>query len=70
MHKHYPPRETMRERLERDLHAIQEALADPVLDELNTDDLEWTRLPNGDFAWLRPDTRYVVTDAGRAGIAS
>ncbi len=65
MHKQYPPRETMRERLERDLAALQEALADPILDELDTDDLEWTRLPNGDFAWLRPDTRYVVTDAGR-----
>jgi hypothetical protein len=67
MHRNYPPRETLRARLERDLHALQEA--DPVLDQLNTDDLVLERLPNGELVWLRPDTRYVLTDAGRADIA-
>jgi hypothetical protein len=67
MHTDYPPpRETIRERLERDLHAIQEALADPILDELNTDDLVLERLPNGEHAWLRPeDVRYRLTDSAR-----
>jgi len=58
----------MRERLERDLHALQEALADPILDELNTEDLVLERLPSGELGWLRPDLRYVLTDAGRAAI--
>jgi hypothetical protein len=66
---HQSKRETLRERLERDLHALQEALADPVLDQLNSDDLVLERLPNGELVWLRPDTRYVLTDAGRADIA-
>ena len=62
MHLDYPPCETIRERLERDLLALQEALADPVLDELDSDDLVLERLPNGEFAWLRPEPRYVLTD--------
>lgn len=61
-------RETLRERLERDLAQIQEALADPCLDELDTDDLVLERLPNGEHAWLRPEIRYVPT--GRAEIGS
>ncbi len=60
----------MRELLERNLHEIQDALADPVLADLAADDLVLDRLPNGELAWLRPDTRYIVTDAGRAPIAS
>jgi hypothetical protein len=64
MHSKYPPRETIRERLERDLRDLQEALADPILDELDTDDLVLERLPNGEHAWLRPEPRYVVTDSG------
>jgi hypothetical protein len=64
MHNQYPPRETLRERLERDLHAIQEALADPTLDELDAADLVLERLPDGSHAWLRPEVRYVPT--GRA----
>jgi hypothetical protein len=70
MHANYPPRETMRERLERDLHALQEALADPALDELAADDLVLERLPNGQLAWLRPEPRYTLTDSGRSPIAS
>ena len=68
MHANYPPRETMRERLERDLRALQEALADPILDELESDDLVLERLPNGQLAWLRPEPRYVLTDQGHAAI--
>ena len=70
MHANYPPRQTMRDVLERNLHEIQEALADPILDDLSTDDLVLDRLPNGELAWLRPEPRYVLTDAGRAEIAS
>jgi len=62
--------ETLRERLERDLREIQECLADPCLDELGSDDLVLERLPSGELAWLRPDTRYVVTAAGRAAMAT
>ena len=69
MHPDYPPRETIRERLERDLRAVREALADPILDEFGTDDLVLERLPNGELAWLRPEPRYVLTDQGRAAIA-
>ncbi len=64
MHLDYPPRETMHERLERNLAEIQQALADPRLDELAADDLVLDRLPSGELAWLRPEPRYVLT--GRA----
>ena len=32
-------------------------------------DLILERLPSGQFAWLRPEPRYVLTDQGRAAIA-
>ena len=70
MHNQYRPRETFRDRLERDLRLLQEALADPILDELDTDDLVWERLPSGEFAWLRPEPRYRLTAAGRAEIGA
>jgi hypothetical protein len=70
MHPDYPPRQTMRELLEHNLREIQEALRDPCLDELVADDLVLERLPNGELGWLRPDTRYVLTPAGRADLAS
>ncbi len=65
-----PYRETLRERLERDVRAIPEALADPMLDEPGADDLVLERLPSGELAWLRPEPRYVLTDKGPAEIAS
>jgi hypothetical protein len=67
MHAHYPPRETIRQRLLRDRRAIDDLLADRHID-----DLVWERLPSGEFAWLRPETdrRYVVTDQGRAALGA
>jgi hypothetical protein len=70
MQSKYPARETFRDRLERDVRAIHEALADPVLAEPGADDLVLERLPSGELAWLRPEPRYVLTDKGRAEIAS
>jgi hypothetical protein len=55
MQSNYRPTATIREHLERDVRAIHEALADPILAEPNTEDLELVRLPSGEFAWLRPD---------------
>jgi hypothetical protein len=69
MHPKYPATETLRARLERDLHAIQEALADPTLDEIDAADLVLERLPSGELGWLRPEPRYVVTDSGRSASA-
>jgi hypothetical protein len=63
-----PYRETFRERLERDVRAIHEAFADPILNEPDAEDLVLERLPSGEFAWLRPEPRYVLTDKGRAAI--
>jgi hypothetical protein len=68
MPSNYPQRETIRERLERDVRAIHEALADPVLNEPDAEALELTRLPSGELAWLRPEPRYVLTEQGRAAI--
>jgi hypothetical protein len=62
MHAKYPAPETIRERLERDLRALQEALADPILDEPTSDNLVLERLPNGELAWLRPEPRYVARE--------
>jgi hypothetical protein len=45
--------------------------------DLSTDNLIWTRLPNDEFAWLKPstdaaesdDALYTVTDRGRRALA-
>lgn len=67
MHPQYQPRETLRERLVRDLRAMNTLLDDP---RVGGQVLE--RLPSGEYAWLRPATqptndepRYVLTDQGR-----
>jgi hypothetical protein len=71
MHLDYelPGGETIRQRLERDRRAIDALLADP---NLGLDELVLERLPNGQFAGLRPETdrRYVVTDKGRAALGA
>lgn len=70
MQSNYPPRETFREAIERDVRAIHEAVADPVLDEPDVGDLVLERLPSGELAWMRPEPRYRLTAKGREAIAS
>jgi hypothetical protein len=61
MHPDYGPRETLRERLVRDLRAIN-----TLLDNPHDDDLVLERLPNGSHAWMRPEERrYTITQRGR-----
>jgi hypothetical protein len=77
MHVDYlSSRETLRERLERDRLAIDALLADSSRTSL--DELVLEQLPNGEHAWLRPESdrrryvmpgRYWVTDAGRRALA-
>lgn len=57
--------ETLRARLLRDRANIDALLADPDIDSLVLE-----RLPSGEYAWLRPEPRINLTDAGRAAIAS
>ena len=64
MHPNATGHETLRARLERDVRAIAELLADPDLDQL-----VWEQLPNGEWTYLRPEPRIVITDKGRAAIA-
>lgn len=63
-----PYRETIRERLERDLRQIRELLEDAE----TGGGLVLEKLPNGEWAWLKPnpDARpYTLTDKGRRAIA-
>ena len=52
MHSDYPPRVTIRDRLIRDLSAIQCLLAAADTD---AGELVLEQLPSGEYAWLRPD---------------
>ncbi len=70
MHPDYPPRETLRERVTRDLAELS-AILDQTEARINNLVLE--RLPNGELAWLRPEPeeepRYVLTQRGRDDLA-
>src|SRR5215207_4366176 len=66
MHPESNP-ESVRGRLERDLHEIREMLTDP-----QTADLVLEQLPNGEYAWLLPDPDarpYTLTDRGHDALA-
>jgi hypothetical protein len=60
----HPPRETLRERLERDRRAIDALLADPAIDNVVLEE----RSPNAERAWLRVnpgDSRVVEVTGSR-----